>query len=45
MTVVDGVAPGQIDFDNDPWIGFYNTRRPHQTPGMKIPAEAFALTA
>lgn len=25
------------------WIRFYNTRRPHQAPGMKTPAEAFAL--
>lgn len=27
------------------WIGFYNTRRPHQALGMKTPAEAFALAA
>lgn len=26
------------------WIGFYNTRRPHQALGMKTPAQAFALT-
>jgi transposase InsO family protein len=25
------------------WIGFYNTRRPHQALGMKTPAEAYAL--
>jgi putative transposase len=24
-------------------VGFYNTRRPHQALGMKIPAEAYAL--
>jgi len=27
------------------WIGFYNTERPHQSLGMKTPAEAFALAA
>ncbi|OWW18037.1 IS3 family transposase [Noviherbaspirillum denitrificans] len=27
------------------WIGFYNTRRPHQALGMKTPAEVFALAA
>jgi putative transposase len=27
------------------WIGFYNNRRPHQSLGMKTPAEAFALAA
>ena len=27
------------------WIGFYNTRRPHQALGMKTPAEAYALAA
>jgi putative transposase len=27
------------------WIGFYNTRRPHQALGMKTPADAFALAA
>jgi putative transposase len=27
------------------WIGFYNTRRPHQALGMKTPAEAFASAA
>ncbi|MEC4723828.1 integrase core domain-containing protein [Noviherbaspirillum sp. CPCC 100848] len=27
------------------WIGFYNTRRPHQALGMKTPAGAFALAA
>jgi len=27
------------------WIGFYNTRRPHQALGIKTPAEAFALAA
>ncbi|MFC7518935.1 IS3 family transposase [Herbaspirillum sp. GCM10030257] len=27
------------------WIGFYNTRRPHQALGMRTPAEAFALAA
>lgn len=25
------------------WIGLYNNQRPHQSPGMKTPAEAFAL--
>ena len=27
------------------WVGFYNTRRPHQALGMKTPAEAYALAA
>ncbi|HEY5806796.1 MAG TPA: integrase core domain-containing protein [Povalibacter sp.] len=27
------------------WISFYNNRRPHQSLGMKTPAEAFALAA
>jgi len=27
------------------WIGFYNSRRPHQALGMKTPAEAYALAA
>jgi putative transposase len=27
------------------WIGFYNTRPPHQALGMKTPAEEFALAA
>lgn len=27
------------------WICFYNTRRPHQSLGMKTPAEAFRLAA
>jgi len=27
------------------WIEFYNRRRPHQSLGMKTPAEAFALAA
>jgi putative transposase len=27
------------------WVGFYNTRRPHQALGMRTPAEAFALAA
>jgi putative transposase len=27
------------------WIGFYNTRRPHQALGMKTLAETFALAA
>ena len=27
------------------WIGFYNTRRPHQALGMKTPTEAYALAA
>jgi putative transposase len=27
------------------WIGFYNTKRPHQALGMKTPVEAFALAA
>ena len=27
------------------WVGFYNTRRPHQALGMKTPAMAFALAA
>lgn len=27
------------------WIGFYNTRRPHQALKMKTPAEAYALAA
>ena len=27
------------------WIGFYNTRRPHQALGMKTPAMAYALAA
>ncbi|WP_407676234.1 integrase core domain-containing protein [Peristeroidobacter agariperforans] len=27
------------------WISPYNNRRPHQSRGMKTPAEAFALAA
>ncbi|MFZ9430059.1 MAG: IS3 family transposase [Burkholderiaceae bacterium] len=27
------------------WIHFYNTRRPHQSLGMKTPAEAYTLAA
>jgi len=27
------------------WVGFYNTRRPHQALGMKPPAMAFPLAA
>ena len=27
------------------WFGFYNTRRPHQSLGMKTPAETYALAA
>ena len=27
------------------WIGFYNTRRPHQALAMRTPAEAFKLAA
>ena len=27
------------------WVGFYNTRRPHQALGMKTPAEAYSLAA
>ncbi|WP_349263410.1 integrase core domain-containing protein, partial [Steroidobacter sp.] len=27
------------------WINFYNNRRPHQSLGMKTPAEAYALAA
>jgi putative transposase len=27
------------------WLGFYNHRRPHQSLGMKTPAEAYALAA
>jgi len=27
------------------WIGFYNNERPHQSLGMRTPAEAFKLAA
>ncbi|MGY0651021.1 integrase core domain-containing protein [Luteimonas sp. A537] len=27
------------------WIQLYDFRRPHQAPGMKTPAEAYALAA
>ena len=27
------------------WVGWYNTRRPHQALGMKTPVEAYALAA
>jgi putative transposase len=27
------------------WITFYNHRRPHQSMGMKTPAQAYALAA
>ena len=29
----------------DDWIGFYNHQRPHQSLGIKTPAEAYALAA
>jgi putative transposase len=27
------------------WVAFYNHRRPHQSLGMKTPAQAYALAA
>ena len=29
----------------DDWIAFYSHRRPHRAPGMKTPADAYALAA